>query len=192
MLHKDQTAFLLSGKLRFCFLAPASLSALGRLFRRSAEGKVAGSAVNIAVFLGGLLLCLGMTGALATEYVSVSSSTAILYDANSTKAKKLYVLSRYTPLETVVNLQNWIKVRDSSGTLAWIERRAVSDRQYVVVTVPLAAVRKAPEANAPVLYQVAHHVVMESLGVNGAGWIKARHLDGSVGYMRSLDVWGVD
>ncbi len=138
------------------------------------------------------LLLAGTVAANAAEYVSVSDSTAILYDANSTKAKKLYVIGRFTPLETVVNLQGWIKVRDSAGTLAWIERRAVSDRHFVLVTVPLAAVRKAPDMNAPVLYQVAHHVLMESLGVNGGGWIKARHQDGSTGYMRSVDVWGAE
>lgn len=140
-----------------------------------------------------LLTVLSCTGfAHALEYVSVSDSTAILYDANSTKAKKLYVLGRFTPLETVVNLKDWIKVRDSSGTLAWIERKAVSDRQFVVVTVPVAAVRKAPEMNSPVLYQVSRNVLMESLGVNSGGWIKARHIDGTTGYMRSVDVWGVD
>lgn len=139
-----------------------------------------------------LLACVFIAPAHALEFVSVADGGAILYDANSTKAKKLYVLSRYTPLEVVVNLHGWLKVRDSSGTMAWIERRAVSDTHYVVVNVPVASVRKAPELNAPVIYQLAHHVVVESLGVNSGGWIKAKHLDGTVGYLRSLDVWGVD
>lgn len=128
----------------------------------------------------------------ALEYVSVAGATAILYDANSTKAKKLFVISRYTPLEKVVDLQNWIKVRDSSGTMAWIERRAVSDRHYVVVNIPLATVRQAPENKAPVLYQVSQNVVLESLGINGGGWVKARHQDGSIGYIKSVEVWGAE
>lgn len=128
----------------------------------------------------------------ALEYVSVSDSSAILYDANSTKAKKLFVVSRYTPLEKVVNLQNWIKIRDSSGAMAWIESRAVSDKHYVVVNVPVALVRQAPENNAPVLYQVTRNVALESLGINGGGWIKSRHQDGSVGYIKSIDVWGAE
>jgi SH3-like domain-containing protein len=148
-------------------------------------------------FSGAVLLLLGAavaasSAAYALEYVSVADSSAILYDANSTKSRKLFVISRFTPLEKVVNLQNWIKVRDRSGTLAWIERRAVSDKHYVVVTVPLASVRKAPELGAPVVFQVTQNVAMESLGINGGGWIKARHQDGSVGYMRSIEVWGAD
>lgn len=128
----------------------------------------------------------------ALEYVSVSDNSAILYDANSTKAKKLFVISRYTPLEKVVNLKNWIKVRDSSGTMAWIESRAVSDTHYVVVNIPVANVRQAPENKAPVLYQVSQNVALESLGINGGGWIKARHQDGSIGYIKSVDVWGAE
>lgn len=140
-----------------------------------------------------LLSCAGMATAHALEYVSVADGSAILYDTPSTKGKKLYVISRHTPLEKVVNLQDWIKVRDSSGTMAWIERRAVTDeRRFVVVTVAVASVRQAPEMNSPVIFQLAQNVLIESLGINGAGWIKARHQDGSIGYLRSLDVWGTD
>ena len=138
------------------------------------------------------MLLFAVNAAHALDYVSVSDSTAILYNANSNKAKKLYVISRYTPLEIVVNLQNWIKVRDSSGTLAWIERRAVSDKHYVVVTAALASVLKAPEPGAPVLYQVSKNVAVESLGINGGGWIKVRDQDGSIGYMKSIEVWGAE
>ncbi len=144
----------------------------------------------IYVLLSALIITPGVAHAL--EYVSVSDRSAILYDANSTKAKKLYVISRYTPLEKVVNLQNWIKVRDSSGTMAWIERRAVSDAHFVVVAVPLASVRQAPEGKAPILYQLTQNVAIEALSINGGGWIKARHQDGSVGYMKSTEVWGAD
>lgn len=142
------------------------------------------------MLLGALLVTVNTAHAL--DYVSVADSSAILYDAPSIKGKKLFVISRYTPLELVVNLKDWIKVRDSSGTMAWIERRAVSDKRYVVVTVPLATVRQAPEPNAPVLFQVSQNVAMESLGINGGGWIKARHQDGSTGFMKSVEVWGTE
>ncbi len=128
----------------------------------------------------------------ALEYVSVADSSAILYDAPSLEGKKLFVINRYTPLEKVVNLQTWIKVRDRSGGLAWIEKRAVSDKRFVVVTVALATVRQAPEPNAPVQFNVSRGVAIESLGVNGGGWIKARHQDGSTGFIKAIEVWGAD
>lgn len=137
-------------------------------------------------------LMLAANAAHALDYVSVANNSAILYDAPSLKGKKLFVISRFTPLEKVVNLERWIKVRDSSGSLAWIERRAVSDKRYVVVRVPLATVRQAPEINAPVAFQLSKNVAIESLGINGGGWIKARHQDGSSGYLKSIEVWGAD
>ena len=128
----------------------------------------------------------------ALEYVSVAEHSAILYDTPSLKGKKLYVISRYSPLEKVVNLEGWIKVRDSSGSMAWIERRVVSDKRYVVVKAALGTVRQAPEPNAAVVFQVSQNVAIESLGINGGGWIKARHQDGASGFIRSIEVWGAD
>lgn len=153
--------------------------------------KQKGLKFSAAWVLLGAFLAAG-NAAQALEYVSVSDSSAILYEANSTKAKKLYVVSRYMPLEKVVNLEKWIKVRDRSGGMAWIERRAVSDAHYVVVTVPLATVRQAPEPGAPVAFRLSQNVAIESLGINGGGWIKVRHQDGSSGFMKSIEVWGAE
>jgi len=136
---------------------------------------------------------LGISGtAHALEYVSVADSSAILYDAPSTRGKKLFVISRYTPLEKVVNLEGWLKVRDHTGSMTWIEKRAVSDTRYVVVTAPYATVRQAPEPNAAVLFQLSQHVAIESLGINGGGWIKVRHQDGATGFLKSVEVWGAE
>ena len=146
--------------------------------------------LGTGILLGSLLLVTNTVNAL--DYVSVANSSAILYDAPSAKSKKLFVISRYTPLEKVVNLKDWIKVRDRSGGMAWIQRSAVSDKRYVVVKVALATVRQAPEPGAPVVFQLSKNVVIESLGINGGGWIKARHQDGSNGFMRSVEVWGAD
>jgi len=126
----------------------------------------------------------------AVDYVSVADSAAVLYDAPSLKAKKMFVVSRYWPLEQVVNLDNWVKVRDSSGGLAWIEKRSLSSKHYVVVTVALAAIRQAPEEKAAVLIQTKQQVALEWLENTGTGWLKVRHLDGATGYVKSTEVWG--
>ena len=51
-----------------------------------------------------VLLCC-TTAAHAVDYVSVSESSAILYDAPSLKAKKLFVVNRHMPFEQVVTLE---------------------------------------------------------------------------------------
>ena len=126
----------------------------------------------------------------AIEYVSVSESNAILYDAPSTKAKKLFVVNRYTPFEQVVTLDSWVKVRDRSGGLYWVEKRVLSDKRYVFALLPLVDVRAAPDISSPRLFQVRQQVALEWLDSTGTGWIKVRHQDGNAGYVRSVEVWG--
>lgn len=138
----------------------------------------------------GIVLLVTAGLACAADYVSVADGSAILYDAPSLKAKKVFVVSRYLPLEQVVSLDNWVKVRDSSGGLAWIEKRALSSKHFVVVTAALAAIRQTPDADAAVVLQARQQVALEWLESTGAGWIKVRYQDGATGYVRSAEVWG--
>ena len=142
----------------------------------------------VIIFLITLLAAMG--DARAMDYVSVADGPAIFYDAPSLKAKKIFVVSRYLPLEQVVILDNWVKVRDSSGTLAWVEKRALGSKRFVVVTAALGAIRQAPEENAAVILQARQQVALEWLENTGTGWIKVRHQDGATGYVKITDVWG--
>jgi SH3-like domain-containing protein len=136
-----------------------------------------------------LLLLVVSLPSLAFDFVSVAEP-AILYDANSLKAKKLFVATRHLPLEQVVKLADWVKVRDSSGKLSWIEKRQLSGTRYVVVTAPLSAVRSRPEERATVVFKASREVGLEWLGNTGTGWVKVRHEDGATGYLKAGEVWG--
>ncbi len=141
--------------------------------------------------LGFVVALLVLSGAAhAIEFISVSSAHATLYDAPSAKGKKLFVVNRYMPFEVVVNLDLWIKVRDRTGGLYWIEKRDISFKRYVFAVSPLIEVRKQPEFTAPRAYQVRQQVALELLEDSGAGWLKVRHQDGDIGYVSSKDVWG--
>jgi SH3 domain protein len=137
-----------------------------------------------------LLLLLAVSpAATAFDFVSVAEP-AILYDANSLKAKKLFVATRYLPLEQVVVLDNWVKVRDNAGKMYWIEKRQLSSKRYVMVTAPSTPVLHSPEAGAEVVFNATQKLGLEWLGNTGNGWVKVRHADGSAGYLKSDDVWG--
>ncbi len=136
------------------------------------------------------LTLLAAAEAHALDYGSVASQSAILYDAPSLKAKKLYVASRYLPLEQVVRLNDWVKVRDQSGSLAWIEKSALSSRRFVVVTAALASVRQSADTASPLLFQVRKDVALEWQASTGTGWVKVRHTDGVAGYVSVAEVWG--
>jgi len=143
-----------------------------------------------AYFIALCALLFGAGTSHAVDYVSVSESSAILYDAPSTKAKKLFVVNRYMPFEQVVTLDGWVKVRDRSGGLYWIEQRVLSNKRYVYALLPLLDVRSEPDAGAARLFQVRQQVALERIESTGTGWIKVRHQDGDVGYVRSTEVWG--
>ena len=132
----------------------------------------------------------GASAAHAVDYVSVGESSAILYDAPSVKAKKLFVVNRYMPFEQVVTLDNWVKVRDSKGELSWVEKRVLSSQRYVFALPPLLDVRAEPDPAAPRLFQVRQQVALERLESTGTGWVRVRHQDGDIGYVRSIEVWG--
>jgi SH3-like domain-containing protein len=136
-----------------------------------------------------LLMLLASQAAHAFDFVSVAEP-AILYDANSLKAKKMFVATRYLPLEQVVVLENWVKVRDNSGKLFWIEKRNLSSKRYVIVTVPSSDVLRNPDDGAGLVFKATQQLGLEWLGNTGSGWVKVRHADGSTGYLKSKDVWG--
>lgn len=146
--------------------------------------------LNSPCFLVLFVLLLGTNGAYAVDYVSVSESSAILYDAPSIKAKKLFVVNRYMPFEQVVTLEGWVKVRDRSGGLYWVEQRVLSNKRYVFALLPLVDVRAEPELGAARMFQVRQQVALERLESTGTGWIKVRHQDGNVGFVRITEVWG--
>ncbi|HET7546642.1 MAG TPA: SH3 domain-containing protein [Usitatibacter sp.] len=128
--------------------------------------------------------------ACGAEYRSLGDKPAILYDAPSTRADKLFAVTRFYPFEVLVKLDQWTKVRDANGEVGWIENTALGDRTMVVVTVPLADVRAAPDAQSPLVFEAYKQVLLEIVEPPANGWVKVRHRDGQEGYIRTSHVWG--
>jgi len=148
---------------------------------------VAAACFTFAVAAAGL----GWAGAgAAADFRSVAENAAVLYDAPSAKAKKLYVVSHGYPVEVLVMVEGWSKVRDAAGEMTWIQSKQLSDARTVMVRTPLAQVREAADDNAPVAFQAQQNVLLELLEVASGGWLRVRHRDGQSGYVRVAQVWG--
>lgn len=145
---------------------------------------------RIRALLVSMLLLLPEYAVAEMEFFSIAENAVVMYDAPSLKADKLFVADRYLPVEVVVDVEGWAKVRDSSGSLAWVEKKALSQQRYVVVTVPLADVHKSADMNSELLFQAMENIVMEWLDSDVTGWVKVRHSDGQVGYVKVNQVWG--
>lgn len=142
-----------------------------------------------ALLLSSLLMMHGH--ALATmEFFSIADSAAIMYDAPSLKAGKVFVASRYLPVEAIVKVEGWVKVRDSGGGLAWVEEKALSNKRYVIVTATQVGAYQSADTGSALIFEALQNVVMEWLEPAMNGWVKVRHRDGQTGYVRTHQVWG--
>jgi len=140
------------------------------------------------------LLLLGAAVAAAAEFRSTGDA-AILYDAPSLKSKALFALGRDYPLEVIVNVEGWLKVRDAGGTVAWIEKKSIGDNRLVVVRSPTAEIYAQPDASSPVVFKAEQNVLLElvdpAYATSTPGWAKVRHRDGQAGFVRIQQVWGL-
>lgn len=127
----------------------------------------------------------------ATEFRSVGVPAAVMYDGPSLKGRKAFIAPRGMPVEVLSTLGNWVKVRDLLGDVLWVERKDLTVQRTVIATTS-AAVRSGAADSSPILFVAERGVVLELSEVRApAGWARVRHRDGTVGYARAADVWGL-
>lgn len=135
-------------------------------------------------------LALSAAGAQAMQFGSIAEPS-LLYETPSTQGRKLFVISPGTPVEVVVELDQWVKVRDPSGSINWIQRSALRNERTVMVTAQKAVAHQAPDASAGISFEAARNVVLDLVGTPSNGWIQVRHRSGAAGYLRVNEVWGL-
>jgi hypothetical protein len=169
---------------------------------------LAGRLLAAGAFLGALP---GMASpAAATEFRSVGARPAILYDAPSRQAVRLFVAPPGMPVEVISTLGQWLKVRDMTGDVSWIERADITERRMLVV-LSRSQVHAAPDEASAVLMVLERGVLLEPATPPSpaqptaeaalpaaspepaevpAGWVGVRHRDGGAGFVRTTAVWG--
>jgi len=133
----------------------------------------------------------------AADFRATGDPATVLYDAPSARAKPMFVYGRDVPVETLVSVEGWTKIRDFGGTIGWVQAKSLSDRRIVMVRVPLAEVRAAADAGAPVVFRAERDVLLEVAEAASSpaattmpGWVKVRHRDGQSGFIRLAQVFG--
>jgi SH3-like domain-containing protein len=128
----------------------------------------------------------------ALDFRSVVPAKAILYDAPSLEATKLYILNSGYPVEIIVNLGDWVKVRDQLGGLSWIESKHLSAKRTVIVT-ENTDIKSAENASSSLLATVEKDVALEMLSpMIKNGWVKVKHRDGIIGFVQASALWGLN
>ena len=154
--------------------------------RRAAAVIVAAAAIAVAA------------GAPAADFRVTAEAPTVLYDAPSARAKPQFVYGRDVPVEVLVGVEGWTKVRDAAGTIGWIAARSLTERRVLQVRGPVADARANADEAAPVAFRAADGVLLELAEPAGSaattafpGWVKVRHRDGAVGYVRVSQVFGL-
>lgn len=137
-----------------------------------------------------LLAALVATGsAQALDFKSLDES-AIVYDGGSTKATPLFILLKGTPVEVITSVDQWVKIREQTGGLGWVQSKAVGDSRMVIVTAPSAQIRRQPSDTAPVMFSVAQNVLLQPVQKAPGAWLQVRYQDGQTGYIPLQAIWG--
>ncbi len=142
-----------------------------------------------------LVLCLALMPvmALALDFRSVAVPKAVLYDAPSSASKKVLLISQNYPVEVVVNLGDWLKVRDAQGSLNWVEAKQLSNKHTLMVTANKAEVRLAADASSALVATLEKDVLLDVADVKlNNGWLKVKHRDGVTGYILISSTWGFE
>jgi SH3-like domain-containing protein len=134
----------------------------------------------------------------AAEYRATADPATILYDAPSARAKPLFVFGRDVPVEALVSVEGWTKVRDMSGTIGWMANKSLAEKRMLVVRAPLVDVRASADESAAVVFRVEQNVLLElaepatsPVATASPGWVKVRHRDGQTGFVRVSQVFGL-
>lgn len=141
------------------------------------------------LIVAGLLVALAPPAA-ALEYRSTGRA-ALLYDAPSTAGGKVAIAGSGLPLEVIVDTQDWVKVRDHSGHLAWIEKSALEGARNIMIKVDASFIRQHPRLDAEIVFRATRGTLLEATGEADAyGWLPVRHIDGLAGWLPLHEAWG--
>ena len=137
-------------------------------------------------------LLVATTPAWCAPYQSIGNEPAIFYDAPTLRGLKTFVAPRGMPVEMIVAQGDWVRVRDSSGGLAWVEKKALVDKRAVVVNSKTgsADVHASADENSQVVFRAQSGVLLDLVSAPSSGWLSVRHRDGQSGFVKVGDVWG--
>ena len=128
----------------------------------------------------------------SVEFRSVAPAKAVLYDAPSLEATKIYILNAGYPVEIIVDLGEWLKVRDQLGGLSWIQNKFLNAKRTVLTT-EKADIRSSENADSPSLATVEKDVTLELMSaIMNNGWVKVKHRDGMTGFVHASALWGAN
>jgi len=125
--------------------------------------------------------------------MSVNADQAFLHEAPSDSTKKSFIVTRGYPLEVIVSLKEWKKVKDHEGLINWIKTSDLSSKKTVLNLKGDNPIYLEPSSASPILAKVNENVTLELLDAKKIDdWVKVYSKVADIeGYIKATDLWGI-
>ena len=126
--------------------------------------------------------------------VSVAGEKVNLRQSPSTQSPVLWELGQGFPLKIIGRKGKWLKVSDFESDVGWIHEDLVARKPHLIVKIgknkkTRINVRSGPGTNYEIIGKAEYGVVFETLA-RQSGWVKVRHEDGLIGWIKRSLLWG--
>ena len=127
------------------------------------------------------------------DFMSVNADQAFLHEAPSDSTKKSFIVTRGYPLEVIVSLKEWKKVKDHEGLINWIKTSDLSSKRSVLNLKGDNPIYLEPSSASPILAKVNENVTLELLDEKKIDdWVKVYSKVGDIeGFIKATDLWGI-
>jgi SH3 domain protein len=128
----------------------------------------------------------------AAEFMSVSSKQATLHEAPSDSTRKIFIATEGYPVDVLVSLKEWKKIKDHEGKISWIKAENLSKNRTVLANSDETFFYQQPDISSPILAKVSKNVVLDLIDNSAPeGWIKVYSKAANLeGYVESKSFWG--
>ena len=123
----------------------------------------------------------------------MNADQAFLYEAPSGSTKKSFIVTKGYPLEVIVSLKEWKKVKDHEGLINWIKTSDLSSKRTVLNLKGDNPIYLEPSSASPILAKVNENVTLELLDAKKIDdWVKVYSKVGDIeGFIKAADLWGI-
>ena len=143
-------------------------------------------------FLAILLLFAFIQPVFSAEFIAVKTKKSILYEGPSESTSKEFIVTQSYPLQVLVKLKDWIKVRDHEGKISWIKAKDITRDRTVLTLKNNVILFYKPSYSSVKLADISINVALRLVSpLNTDGWIEVKTLSQNIeGFIRVQDVWG--
>lgn len=136
-----------------------------------------------------LLFILFTATAVRAEMASVARQQVNLRSGPGTRYEVLWELGTGFPMKVIDHRGKWLHVRDFENDTGWIYKRLTNKTPTVIIKKERVNIRKGPSTRTPIVGTATYGSVFKLL-TKSRGWVKIRHSDSLVGWIKNTLVWG--